>query len=127
MKTNNITVTVDKPFDRLLLNAREAITSNGFLLLHEINPQAILASHGITTGRIRQLLFFHPVYMQSLLENDPDAVIEVPLKLVLREISDTATAISYFNPEQHLQGYLGLDTLHARLQTAMENVLAHLF
>lgn len=127
MKTNNITVTVDKPFNGLLLNAREAITSNGFLLLHEINPQAILASHGIATGRIRQLLFFHPVYMQLLLENDPDAVIEVPLKLVLREISDTTTAVSYFNPALHLQGYRGLDTLRNQLQTAIENVLAHLF
>jgi uncharacterized protein (DUF302 family) len=127
MKTNNITVTAGIPFNVLLQNAREAIAGNGFLLLHEINPQAILASHGIATGPVRQLLFFHPVYMQSLLENDPDAVIEAPLKLVLREINETTTAVSYFDPALHLQGYRGLDSLRTRLQTAMENVLAHLF
>ncbi|MGF6849230.1 uncharacterized protein (DUF302 family) [Chitinophaga sp. W3I9] len=127
MKTNNITVTVHKPFNGLLLSAREAITSSGFLLLHEINPQAILASHGITTAPIRQLLFFHPVYMQSLLQNAPEAVIEAPLKLVLRETGENTTAVSYFDPALHLQGYRGLAPLRTRLQTAMEKVLAHLF
>ncbi|MET3879182.1 DUF302 domain-containing protein [Chitinophaga sp. OAE865] len=127
MKNDHITVTVNQPFSRLLTEAREAITGNGFLLLHEINPQQILAGHGITTEPLRQLLFFHPVYMQSLLGNDPEAVIEAPLKLVLREIDATSTAVTCLNPELYLQGYHGMDALRAQLQTAMKNVLEHIF
>lgn len=125
MKTDNITVLLDRPFETALSQARTAITDNGFLLLHEINPQAILASQQIEIGPVRQLLFFHPVYMKQLLDQDPTAVIEVPLKLVLRA-TDKGTTLSYFHPTTHFQGYEGLDTLGKELHVKVELIVAQL-
>jgi uncharacterized protein (DUF302 family) len=124
MKTDKVTLVIPADFDTLLLAAREAIFNSGFLLLHEINPQAILGSQGIVTGKIRQLLFFHPAYMKQLLDSAPAAVIEVPLKLVLQEVADGETMLSYFDPALHLQGYAGLEALQEVLQVKVSNLVA---
>ncbi|MBO9732563.1 MAG: DUF302 domain-containing protein [Chitinophaga sp.] len=125
MKTDNITLLLEQPFEAALSQARTAIAENGFLLLHEINPQAILASQQIEIGPVRQLLFFHPVYMKQLLDRDPTAVIEVPLKLVLRA-TDKGTTLSYFNPVAHFEGYEGLDALGKELHLKVELIVAQL-
>ncbi|TWF40545.1 uncharacterized protein (DUF302 family) [Chitinophaga polysaccharea] len=126
MKTDKINIVIDQPFEQVLTAARKAIVNNGFLLLHEINPQVILASHQIVIGPIRQLLFFHPVYMHQLLQADPAAVIEVPLKLVLREVADHTTAVTYSDPLQQLQGYSGLETLGSELSQRVTALLEEL-
>jgi len=126
MKTDKISILINQPFEQVLSNARAAIAKSDLLLLHEINPQAILAAHQITTGKIRQLLFFHPVYMKQLLDNDPSAVIEVPLKLVLRETETGDTMVSYYDPAMHLEGYNGLAPLVETLTGKMKEVIASL-
>lgn len=126
MKTDKINTVIDQPFEQVLTAARKAIINNGFLLLHEINPQAILASHQIVIGPIRQLLFFHPAYMQQLLQTDPDAVIEVPLKLVLREVDGHTTAVTYSNPVLQLQDYSGLEALGSELSQRVTALLEEL-
>jgi uncharacterized protein (DUF302 family) len=105
MLQDNITRLIKVPFDRLLPKAVSAITEHGFLIIHQIDPQAILARHGMEVERIRQLLFFHPVYMRQILFLSPDAVIEAPLKLVLREAGEGCTSISYFDIVAHFSGY----------------------
>ncbi|HEY9261620.1 DUF302 domain-containing protein [Chitinophaga sp.] len=126
MKANNNSILLEQPFDTVLSNAREAILHHDFLLLHEINPQAILATRQIITGKIRQLLFFHPVYMKQLLEHDPTAIIEAPLKLVLRATDTGATMLSYHHPARQLQGYTGLEILGKELQAKMEAIVEQL-
>lgn len=126
MKANNNSIVLEQPFDRVLSNAREAILNHGFLLLHEINPPAILATQQIITGPIRQLLFFHPVFMKQLLDQDPTAVIEVPLKLVLRATDAGDTQLTYHQPALQLQGYAGLEALGTVLQAKMEAVVEQL-
>ncbi|NLR57351.1 DUF302 domain-containing protein [Chitinophaga polysaccharea] len=126
MKTDKINTIIDEPFEQVLTAARKAIVNNGFLLLQEINPQAILASHQIVIGPIRQLLFFHPAYMQQLLQADPDAVIEVPLKLVLREVDGHTTAATYSDPVRQLQDYSGLEALGSELSQRVTTLLKEL-
>ncbi|NLU92503.1 DUF302 domain-containing protein [Chitinophaga sp. Ak27] len=126
MKTDKINTIIDQPFEQVLTAARKAIVNNGFLLLQEINPQAILASHQIVIGPIRQLLFFHPAYMQQLLQADPDAVIEVPLKLVLREVDGHTTAVTYSDPVLQLQDYSGLEALGSELSQRVTALLKEL-
>lgn len=50
------------------------------MVLHEIDPQAILARSHYVIGAMRQLLFFHPRLMAPLLGADPSALLEAPLK-----------------------------------------------
>lgn len=126
MLQDNITRLTGASFDALLARAVDIITENGFLLIGEIDPQAILMKHGIETGKVRQLLFFHPVYMQQILAKEPAAVIEAPLKLVLRELACGGTAVSYFDPVAHFAGYDLLEDLANELRHKQESILAQL-
>lgn len=82
------------PFHVALETIIKRIQENGFLLLHEINTKEILQRSGIEIKELRQLLFFHPTYMKTLLEVDASKVIRVPLKIVVREIEKDETEIT---------------------------------
>ena len=105
MKSAIIEVSILKPFEEVLSVVRANIRAEGFLLLHEINTQEILANHGITIGELRQIFFFHPSYMVDILKNDPLAVNEVPLKLVIRSTTREETHLSFPNPVATMMDY----------------------
>ncbi len=116
MKSAIIETIINKPFEQVLTAIRNNIVSNGFLLLHEINTQEILANHGIKINQLRQLLYFHPSYMTDVLKSDPLAVNEVPLKIVIREIENCKISISFPNPTINFSDYdcdkeIGLELL----------------
>ena len=116
-------IIVNKPFDRVLEEARNKIITTGFLLIHEIDTQQILKMQAINILPLRQLLFFHPQYMKKILENDPLAVAEVPLKLVLREIDAAKTSVTYVNPLVNLQDYKLDDSLAKELLKIVKAIL----
>jgi uncharacterized protein (DUF302 family) len=126
MRQDNITRQVAAPFDELLQKAVKLITANGFLLIQQIDPQAILAQHGMVAAKVRQLLFFHPSYMRQILSTAPEAVIEAPLKLVLRDTGDGGTSISYFDPLIHFSGYVLPEGMSRELQQKQEHILDQL-
>lgn len=104
--------TLPLPFGQVYGILKQRITEHGFLLLHEIDTQAIVAKHGITIPPLRQLLFFEPKYIAQIMANDPLAINDIPLKLVLQEIDAQTTQLSFKNPVDSLQDY-GLDAAMA--------------
>src|SRR5689334_25448664 len=104
-----------KSFEDVLSNVRANIVSNGFLLLHEINTQQIMETNGYKIPPLRQLLFFHPIYMKQILDADPLSVIEVPLKVLVREIDSEKVSVSYTNPMTNFTGYSLNNTLAEEL------------
>ena len=96
------------PFGQVYNTLRQRITDHGFLLLHEIDTQAIVAKQGITIPPLRQLLFFEPQYIAQIMAGDPLAINDIPLKLVLQEVDAHTTQLSFKNPVGSLQDY-GLD------------------
>jgi uncharacterized protein (DUF302 family) len=97
--------TLPLPFGQVYGTLKQRITEHGFLLLHEIDTQAIVAKHGVRIAPLRQLLFFHPKYIAEIMANDPLAINDIPLKLVLQEIDAHTTQLSFKNPVASLQGY----------------------
>jgi uncharacterized protein (DUF302 family) len=97
--------TLPLPFGQVYGTLKQRITEHGFLLLHEIDTQAIVAKHGITIPTLRQLLFFEPKYIAQIMANDPLAINDIPLKLVLQEIDAETTQLSFKNPVGSLQDY----------------------
>lgn len=93
------------PFGQVYGILKQRITEHGFLLLHEIDTQAIVAQHGITIPPLRQLLFFEPKYIAQIMATDPLAINDIPLKLVLQEIDAHTTQLSFKNPVGSLQDY----------------------
>lgn len=105
MKNAYHTLLLDHPFDAVVAAAKTAITDNGWLLLHEINPRQILAGHGYHVPNARQLFFFHPSYLYALWQQDAAAVMEAPLKLLVQEVSPQQTSIRYIDIDHHFEGY----------------------
>ena len=97
--------TLPLPFGQVYGTLKQRITEHGFLLLHEIDTQAIVAKHGITIPPLRQLLFFEPKYIAQIMANDPLAINDIPLKLVLQEVDAHTTQMSFKNPVDSLQDY----------------------
>jgi uncharacterized protein (DUF302 family) len=115
-----------QPFQRSLLVSgtvddavallRNAIEAEGVWVLHEINPQMLLARGGYAIDAARQILFFHPDLMARLLTADSAALIEAPLKFALTQAgagqvmirwSDAAAAFARYGNEDLAQ--LGRD------------------
>lgn len=108
MKTHVIHQTLPLPFGQLYGALKKRIVDHGFLLLHEIDTQAIVAKQGVAIPPLKQLLFFEPKYIAQIMEKDPLAINDIPLKLVLQEIDAQTTQLSFKNPVHSLQDY-GLD------------------
>ncbi len=102
-------------FETVCQLIRINIASNGFLILNEINTQKIVAQQGIVIPKLIQILFFHPRYIKIILENDPLAINEVPIKIVIHEIKDCNTSVSFTNPEMSFIDYNSLEKLALEL------------
>ncbi|WP_431162015.1 DUF302 domain-containing protein [Flagellimonas beolgyonensis] len=124
MKTHVEHQLLPLPFGQVYSNLKQRITDHGFLLLHEIDTQAIVAKHGITIPPLRQLLFFEPKYIAQIMAGDPLAINDIPLKLVLQEVDDHTTQLSFKNPVGSLQDY-GLDpTMAVELLERVQGIVA---
>nr|WP_294944578.1 DUF302 domain-containing protein [uncultured Mucilaginibacter sp.] len=126
MKANNISFTRAVNFETALVSIRETIVKNGFIILYEIDPQKILADYGIETLKIRQVLFFHPDHMKELLDNDATAIIEAPLKFVIKEIDEAHVEVTTFDIKNHFSGYEGLETLSTKLEGKMQQIIGRI-
>ncbi|WP_188131261.1 DUF302 domain-containing protein [Mesorhizobium sp. NFR06] len=109
-------------FDETLQRLRDAITAAELWIIHEIDPQALLEKGGITTIRLRQLLWFHPRYMARLLLTDPGAVPEAPLKFVVSEQAAGVT-VRALNPVVVFSPYPRLFGLAQELSDTTEQML----
>ncbi len=103
------------PFEATLAAIRSALRAEDLWLIHEIDPQAIVARAGYGIGPTRQLLFFHPRYMARLLAGNPHALVEVPLKLAVMELPDGRVGVRHPDVASALGAYRGLETLAAEL------------
>ena len=94
------------------------------LELHEIDTQAIVAKHGVCIAPLRQLLFFHPKYIAEIMANDPLAINDIPLKLVLHQLDETTTQLSFKNPVDSLQDYGLKPEMAAELLKRVQGILS---
>src|SRR5664279_2325014 len=108
------------PFEETLMGLKTAIQAEGLLLLHEIDTQMILGRGGYAIPSTRQLFFFHPRYMVRLLEADPSAVMEAPLRLLVMEMPDGTVAVRHPDPGVALAPYACLAELGSELSLLLQ-------
>ena len=112
------------PFEETLARLKEAIQAEDLWLIHEIDPQMLLKRGGFAISATRQLLFFHPRYMATLLENDPSALVEAPLKLVIMEMPDNSVVLRHSEVASVFARYAGLETLGVEFSGIYQRILA---
>ena len=95
-------------FDETLLRLRRAIAAEGLMMLHELTPQVVMHEAGYEILPTRQLLFFHPQYVETILQIDPAALIEFPLKFAVMQMPDGAVTVRYLDVQMQTDRYAGL-------------------
>jgi uncharacterized protein (DUF302 family) len=86
------------PLEEVVARLKAAIVAADLWVLHEINPQKILSRGGYEIGAGRQILFFHPNLMARLLQADPSALIEAPLKFAIVALPDGTVTVRWIHP-----------------------------
>ena len=82
----------------IVAQLRKAIEAADLWVLHEIDPQMLLARGGFGIEAARQILFFHPAIMARLLAADSSALLEAPLKFALTDAGDGKVMIRWSDP-----------------------------
>jgi uncharacterized protein (DUF302 family) len=100
---------------------RHAIQDAGFLLLHEIDTQTVVKAHGLEIDGLRQLLFFHPRYIKTILEHNNAAIVEAPLKLIVME-TEAGVVVRCAKPS-YLFGRYGLQDLGQELELLVTTIV----
>lgn len=113
-------------FESTLARLEAAIEAEGLWILHQIDPQRLLARGGYAILPARQILFFHPRFAARILEQNPNGLMEAPLKLVVLQWPDGRVTVSHPAVEPSFARHPGLDTLGAELSMICRRVLVSL-
>lgn len=119
-----VTVPSSHGFDETLALLIQAIEGQNLMVVHEINPQQMLRMVGMRVGGMRQILFFHPRYMRTIVETNRNAGIVPPLKVLVMEAPDGRVMVRYHDPEELFEPYDGLSGMASELKGAVEQVVA---
>ena len=123
MNSNISEIIVAMPFQHVLAQLKNNIQEAGFLLIHEIKTKEILESYGHIIPELRQLLFFHPAFMNTILTTEPTYVIKVPLKVVIREIGNGSVSLTYIAAGELFKQSNSLRGLMSALDEKMKVIL----
>ena len=102
---------------------KAAIEAEGLWLIHEIDPEQLLARGGYCILPVRQLLFFHPRFMVPLLEANPDGLIEAPLKLVVLQRPGGEVSIHHPDVAAAFAQHPGLEPLGIELASLCQRIV----
>ena len=118
--------TVESPLTVVAERLRQAIEASGLWVLHEIDPQAIVARAGYMIDSTHQILFFHPDLMARLLRADPAALLEAPLKFAVMSLPQGGVSIRWLDPATAFARYSHpeLDALGKELTAICETIAA---
>ena len=118
------TVQSSRSFDATVNILTQAIEGENLMLVHEINAQQMLRMVGVRTGGMKQLLYFHPRFMQQIIETNRNGGIVPPLKILVMERPDGGVMVRYHDPEALFSSYQGLAGVAQELKGITERVVA---
>lgn len=100
-----------------------AIEEQNLMVIADIDGQKMMRMAGKQTKGMRQIFYFHPKYMRRVIEANPAASIQIPLKLLVMEKPDNTVVVRFLKPSTVLNQYAGEEEIAKELDGLLENIL----
>lgn len=117
-----VTVTAKGNFDATVTELKKAITANQLVLIKDIPFQQMLKMAGVNSEPVMSFEIFHPRYGKVIYENDKNAFIVAPLRIVVHEKSGKVV-LSYRKPSAAFAGYSGLSRMATELDGVFDKIV----
>jgi uncharacterized protein (DUF302 family) len=110
-------------FDDTVDMLKGAIEAKNLMVIKEVDAQKMLRMVDVKTKGMKQLLFFHPRYMKSIMKTNKNATIEPPLKIVVMEKPDGKVMVKYIKPSYLFGRYVGMEKIGEELDTLVAGIV----
>jgi len=103
-----------------------AIEEQNLMVISDIDAQKMLRMAGKEVKGMRQIFYFHPKYMRQVMEANPAATIQIPLKFIVMERPDNKVVVRYFMPSTILNQYQGEEEIAKELDGLVDKIIAEI-
>jgi uncharacterized protein (DUF302 family) len=117
-----ITQTATGSYEQIVTGLKKAITANKLVIVKEVPFTQMLAMVGVKAEKIKSFEIFHPRFGKVIHANDKNALLEVPLRILVRE-KGGKTIIQYRKPSAAFAGYSGLSGLGGDLDKVFAKIV----
>jgi uncharacterized protein (DUF302 family) len=114
----------DKPYAQTVAKIEGAIKAARFMIIGEPNYQMMQRMVGRERRGAKAYFIFRPDLGTPVFDNDYNAAMEVPLKILIYEREDKKTVIRYKKPSSALADYKGLQSLGQNLDKQLEDIVS---
>ena len=117
-----ITQTATGSFEATVTGLKKAITANKLVIVKEVPFTKMLAMVGVKAEKIKSFEIFHPRFGKVIHANDKNALLEAPLRILVRE-KGGKTIVQYRKPSAAFAGYSGLSGLGGDLDKVFAKIV----
>ena len=118
-----VTKSFSAPFDKVATKLKRQITAHKLVIVKEVPYQQMVAMVGLKTEAAKGFEIFHPRYGKVIFKKDTNAMIEVPLRIVLRK-EGGKVLLQYRKPSATFAPYPSLSGLGKELDTVFADIVA---
>ena len=119
---NMVTTTAKGSFENTVTKLKKAITASKLVVVKEVPYSKMIAMVGVKAEKTVGLEVFHPRYGKVIYETNKDAMIEAPLRILVRD-QGGEVMIRYRKPSAVFANYSGLSGLGQELDTVFDKIV----